>query len=111
MQRARKKLDALQVQISVAVKLHKGQKITKKALKEIVQRAADGESLPSNVKIRGVFWRNPNRKGRLSYWRYHRGANLDFAPSGPRESGPRPESLRDAFDTLYNFIIGGEFEI
>lgn len=96
--------DKLVVQVSLKIKAPKGAEISKKALNQILDRIASGKRLPRNVKVAGIFWRNPNRRGSLGYWRWHTGADLSVAPS-PRESSPRG-NLRDAIDTLGNALAG-----
>ena len=98
--RQRKKPDRVDVQIALKIRAPEGVKITKKVLDQIVQRMSEGKKLPKNVEVRGIFWRNPDRKGKLAAWRYHRGADLSAAPAGARESRPRPESLQDAIESL-----------
>lgn len=94
--------DKLIVQVSFAIKAPKGTVITKKALNGLLDLVVAGKPLPRNVKVRGIFWRNPERRGTLSYWRYHSGADLSVAPT-PIESTPRG-SLREAVDTLAPFL-------
>jgi len=96
--------DPLQVQVAVKIKAPPNTKIHPKVLQQILDRMANGESLPESVTVRGIFWRNPNRRGELSYWRYHEGADLSAAPtSAPLESGPR-ESLQRAYESLGNAL-------
>lgn len=97
--------DKLNIQIALEIGVPKGTRIKKKVLDEIIQRMIDDKPLPKNVKVRGIFWQNPNRSGKLSYWRYHEGADLKGAPT-PRESSPRG-SLQDAIDTLAPFLMQG----
>lgn len=99
--------DPLQIQVALKIKAPPGTKIHPHVLQEIIDRAVNGEKLPPNVEFRGIFWRNPNRKGNLSHWRYHEGADLSAAPtSAPVESSPRG-SLRDAIDTLGSALFSG----
>lgn len=109
---ARKKQDALQVQVALKIRAPRGTKIAKSALKDIMRKVLEGEKLPPNVKVDGIFWRNPNRSGQLSYWRYHEGANLRRlkARGAGVESAPRG-SLQDAIDTLSPFLETGNFEL
>jgi hypothetical protein len=97
--------DKLMVQVALKVKVPEGVKVTKKALEEIVQRLIDHKPIPKNVEVRGIFWRNPTRRGALGDWRYHEGADLSVAPT-PIESSPRG-SLSDAIDTLSPFLQTG----
>lgn len=102
-----KRSDPLQVQIALKIKAPPGYKISPKVLQQIIDRAVNNEPLPPNVEFRGIFWRNPNRKGSLSHWRYHEGADLNAAPtSAPLESSPRG-SLQDAADTLGGALYSG----
>lgn len=92
--------DVLQVQVALNIKAPPNTKIHPRVLNQILDKMANGEELPPNVTVRGIFWRNPNRKGTLSHWRYHEGADLSAAPtSAPLESGPR-ESLQRAYESL-----------
>jgi hypothetical protein len=97
--------DNLMVQVALKITAPKQVRITKKVLSEILQRLVDGRPIPPNVEVRGIFWRNPSRRGSLSDWRYHEGADLSSAPS-PIESSPRG-SLQDAIDTLAPFLSTG----
>lgn len=98
--------DHLMTQVSFSIKAPKGAVITKRVLNQLLDRVLQGRSLPKNVTIRGIFWRNPGRKGKLSYWRYHSGADLSKAPR-PLESSPRG-SLQEAIDTLAPYLSTGE---
>lgn len=100
--------DALVTQVAFRIGLPKGTKIRKSVLKQLVQRVIDDRPLPKNVELRGIFWQNPNRKGRLSEWRYHEGADLSALKSGGYgvESAPRG-SLHDAIITLAPFLESG----
>lgn len=92
--------DPLQVQVALTIKAPPNTKIHPRVLTQILDRMVAGEDLPPNVTVRGVFWRNPNRKGTLSHWRYHEGADLSAAPtSAPLESSPRGD-LSAATSTL-----------
>lgn len=98
--------DPLQVQIALTIKAPPGKRINPRVLEQIIDKMVAGETLPPNITVRGIFWRNPNRKGPLSYWRYHEGADLSAAPtSAPLESGPR-ESLQRAYESLGNALRG-----
>jgi len=100
--------DKLVVQVAIEVRAPEHIKVTKKALEEILQRLVDHRPIPPNVTVRGIFWRNPNRRGGLSDWRYHSGADLSAAPTdAPIESSPRG-SLRDAIETLAPFLGTGQ---
>lgn len=94
-----KKPDALHVQVAFKIQAPPGAKISKKVFQELLQRVIDNKPLPKNVEIRGIFWRNPDRRSPLDKWRYHRGADLRIAPR-PIESYPRGE-LQDAIETLF----------
>lgn len=99
--------DLLQVQVALKIKAPPGTKIAPRVLQQIIDKAVNGEELPPNVEFRGIFWRNPNRKGALSHWRYHAGADLTAAPtSAPLESSPRG-SLSDAVSTLGGALYSG----
>jgi len=99
--------DSLIVQIAFNIKAPKGARISKKVLNELLQRLVENKPLPRNVTVRGIFWRNPDRRGRLRDWRYHDGADLTIAPH-PIESSPRA-SLQDAVNTLSPFLQNAEF--
>lgn len=92
--------DALHVQVAFRIRAPKDAKISKRVFHELLQRVVDGKPLPRNVEIRGIFWRNPNRKSPLDKWRFHDGADLTIAPR-PIESMPRG-SLQDAINTLFD---------
>jgi hypothetical protein len=100
--------DLLITQVSLTIKAPPDVKISKRVLKKLVAKLVAGEELPKNVTVRGIFWRNPNRHGKLGAWRYHEGADLSVAPT-PRESAPRG-SLQDAIDTLSPFLQEGSIE-
>jgi hypothetical protein len=102
---ARKEKDNLVVQVAIRLKAPKGAVIKKRVLQQILDNLADNKPIPKNVEIRGIFWRNPSRTGRLSMWRYHTGADLTVAPA-PLESRPRG-SLQDAIETLAGAIASG----
>lgn len=101
----RKQKDKLVVQVALRIKVPPGTNIPASTLQEILDRLAAGKRIPKTVEIRGIYWRNPNRSGRLSQWRYHEGADLSTAPV-PRESSPRG-SLQDAIDTLSDSLSSG----
>jgi hypothetical protein len=99
--------DALQVQVALTIKAPPGKTIKPVVLKQIIDRMVNNEELPPNVKVRGIFWCNPNRRGNLSHWRYHEGADLSAAPTNaPLESSPRG-SLQDAVSTLGGALYSG----
>lgn len=109
--------DLLQVQVALKIHAPKGKIINPKVLQQIIDRAVNGEELPKNVEFRGIFWRNPNRRGALSHWRYHYGADIDkVAPADSRgkryidgvevESSPR-ESLQRAVESLGGALYSG----
>src|ERR1043166_9674030 len=95
-----KKPDALHVQVAFKIGAKPGTTISKKVLNELLQRVVDNKPLPRYVEIRGIFWRNPNRRAPLDRWRYHEGADLTIAPRY-RESSPRGD-LQDAIATLFD---------
>jgi hypothetical protein len=99
--------DSLQVQVALSIKAPPNMKIAPEVLTQIIDRMVAGQELPPNVKVRGIFWRNPNRRGSLAHWRYHEGADLSAAPtSAPLESSPRG-SLSDATSTLGGALYSG----
>lgn len=101
------KADLLQVQVAIKIRAPKGTKIAPQVMQQILDRAVNGEDLPANVELKGIFWRNPNRRGTLSYWRYHEGADLNARPTNaPIESRPRG-SLSDAVATLSGALYSG----
>jgi|SRR5271157_4568646 len=101
------KPDPLQVQIALRLRTKPGQKVHPRVLQQILDKIVNNESLPPTVEVRGIFWRNPNRRGNLSHWRYNEGADLSAAPtSAPLESSPRG-SLRDAANTLAGALYTG----
>ena len=96
------------VQAAITVKAPKNTRISKKVLQQLLQRAIEKKPLPKNVSIDGIFWRNPNRKGAQSHWRYHEGADLTaLRPEGSGiESSPR-ESLQRATESLGGALYSG----
>lgn len=104
-----KEADRLMVQVSLKIKLPKGRdvKISRKALQGILDLMVAGKPLPKNVEVRGIFWRNPNRKGAHGAWRWHTGADMSVAPS-PLESLPREPNWQATIPSLTPFLeIGG----
>lgn len=107
MTKKRGKPDLLQVQVALKIGIPPGKKVHPKVLNQIIDRMVHGETLPPNVEVRGIFWRNPKRGGSLSHWRYHEGADLAAAPtSAPLEPSPRG-SLQDAISTLGGALYAG----
>lgn len=111
--------DPLQVQIALRIKAPKGSTISPRVLNQIIDKMVNNEPLPPTIEVRGVFWRNPNRRGSLAYWRYHYNADftgLKNATKGldgtwyidgvPAESAPRG-SLSEAIGTLAGALYSG----
>lgn len=100
--------DALQVQVALRIKAPRGVSISPRVLRQILDKMVNNEELPPNVEVRGVFWRNPDRKGSLAHWRYHEGADLTaLRPEGAGvETSPRG-SLYDATSTLGGALYSG----
>lgn len=94
--------DRLEVQVAIKAKLPPGKKLSRDAMDEILERVVNGAELPRNVEVRGIFWRNPNRRGRLADWRYSEGADLSMLKPGGAgvESSPRG-SLSEAIESLH----------
>jgi hypothetical protein len=105
--------DALQVQVAFTVHAPKGTKIHPRIFQQAIDKMVNGEELPKVIEVRGIFWRNPNRTGSLSHWRYHAGADLKalkrYGGVGV-ESSPRG-TLQDAIDTLSGKLLAGDFEV
>lgn len=100
MTRHRKKHDRLAVQVAFRIKkADDGKKVTRKTLNALLELVVERKKLPKTVELLAVAWRNPDRPGRLSMWRYHEGAEINFVPQ-PHESTPRG-SLREAIRTLF----------
>lgn len=97
--------DALMVQVSLKIGLPRGRKVkvSKQALQGILDRMIAGKPLPKNVQVRGIFWRNPNRRGALGRWRWHRGADLSDAPK-PLEDDPREPNWEATIPSLSQFF-------
>lgn len=95
--------DQLIVQVAFKIKLPPGVAVTKAVLHELLERVKRGQRLPKNVTLAGIFWRNPDRKGKARLWRWHIGADLSAAPSGAIDAMPRG-SLQDAIETLSPFL-------
>src|SRR5882724_5839522 len=108
---ARKKQDALMVQVSLQIGLPRGRKVkvSKKALQGILDLMVAGKKLPKNVTVRGIYWRNPGRKGKGGAWRYHEGAALTGkGVPRPLEEHPREPDWEATIPSLGPFIeIGG----
>ena len=68
--------DPLSVQVSLRVLAPKGMTFTKNALNQIYLNWVETGNLPPNVKIRGVFWKNPARNPPLDDWRYSSHSDL-----------------------------------
>lgn len=68
--------DPLSVQVSFKVRLPKNSAITKKALNDVYLHWVETGELPKGFEIRGIFWRNANRQGKGSYWRFSSGSDL-----------------------------------
>jgi hypothetical protein len=110
--------DSLQVQVALKIKLPRGVKPSPSLPSKIIDAMVHGEELPPNVEVRGVFWRNPTRKGDLAHWRWHEGADLDKVAGPPDaygrrfingvevESTPRG-SLQDAIGSLGGALYSG----
>jgi len=105
----RKGKDPLMVQVSLKIGLPRGRKVkvSKKALQGILDRMIAGEKLPKNVEVRGIFWRNPARRGKGGAWRWHAGADMEAAPS-PLEAHPREPNWQATIPSLAPFLeVGG----
>lgn len=75
-QRKRGEPDPLSVQVSFRVKVRKGVQVSKFALNQAYLQWVETGNLPPNIEIRGIFWRNPARKGSLADWRYSAGSDI-----------------------------------
>jgi len=83
-----KKPDPLSVQISFRVRVPKGTGVTKQALEEIYQNWIETGELPPGIEIRGIFWKNSARHGKLSDWRYSSGSDLSVIIPGWKNMTP-----------------------
>jgi len=72
-----RKPDPVSVQVSLAVRVPKGTAVSKKALNDAYLQWIETGNLPPGISIRGIFWRNPARKGALSEWRWSSGSRKD----------------------------------
>lgn len=64
------KIDPLSVQVAFKVLKPKGVDISRKALNELYLHWVETGELPRNITIRGIFWKNSNRREPLNFWRY-----------------------------------------
>jgi hypothetical protein len=108
MPRGHGKPDKLQVQVALRIKAPKGARIRPEVMQQILDRIVNNEPLPPSVEVRGIFWRNPNRRGAGSHWRYAEGSDLRALQRGGAsvESSSRG-SLRDAASTLGGALYSG----
>lgn len=70
------KIDPLSVQISFRVKKPKGTEISRKALNDLYLHWVETGELPRNMEIRGIFWKNSDRREPLNFWRYSKDSDL-----------------------------------
>jgi hypothetical protein len=108
---ARHQQDALSVQVAIHIKHpDKNFRPSRRMLSQIIERLVNHQPLPRVVEVRGIFWRNPDRRGRLSEWRYHEGADLSaFRDDGNGIEGTPRGNLRSAVDTLAGLLEVGMF--
>lgn len=86
-----KKIDPVEVQISFKVRTPRGVRLTREVLDQVYKDWLDTGELPHAVQIRYIAWRNPDRLGALSDWRYSEGSEVSaIKRSGSGiESSPR----------------------
>jgi hypothetical protein len=87
------KPDPLSVQISFKVRVPKGTAITKKVLHEIYLNWIETGDLPQGIEIRGIFWKNPDRKSPLDDWRYSQDSDLSVLIKGYKELDSKEKRL------------------
>jgi hypothetical protein len=68
--------DPLSVQVSFRVRKPKGVELSRSALNDIYLEWVKTGDLPPNIEIRGIFWKNSARHGKLNYWRYSKNSDL-----------------------------------
>lgn len=119
-----RKPDPAEVQFSWKVDLPPGAKIRKQVLKQALDYLQDNGRPPRGFEIRGIFWRNPARRGKLADWRWSAGSDLSVLIPGydkmtvkeraaARESYGVESSPRfghgEAVDSLSGLLRGFEF--
>lgn len=73
--------DPLSVQVSIKVIKPKGLELSKKFLNNAYLHWVEEGEFPQfpgkmSMEIRGIFWKNSARKGKLNYWRYSSHSDL-----------------------------------
>lgn len=98
--------DPLMVQVSLTIKAPKGAVISRRVLDQILERMVERRTVPKNVIVRGIYWRNPNRRGSAGAWRWHadRDKNDPNAPQ-PLEASPREQRWEDTIPSLGEFLL------
>jgi len=101
--RRQSKPDPVNLQVFLRLRHKRGTPMpTRKQLNDWWLEWVRTGKLKHGLLIRGIFWQNPARHGRLREWRWHDGADLDVAPH-PLESSSRG-SLEDARETLQELL-------
>lgn len=101
--RKHSKPDPLSVQVSIKARVPKGTKPGKRLLNEAFLQWVKTGDLPRGWEIRGIFWRNGARPGKLSYWRYAEPMTSAVYPT-PIEDSPRG-SIENARDSLKEALL------
>ena len=79
--------DPLSVQVSIKVIKPKGLELTRKFLNDSYLYWVENGVFPDfpgkmSMEIRGIFWKNSARKGKLNYWRYSSHSDLAVMVKG-----------------------------
>lgn len=79
--------DPLSVQVSIKVIKPKGLELTRKFLNDSYLYWVENGVFPEfpgkmRMEIRGIFWKNSARKGKLNYWRYSSHSDLAVMVKG-----------------------------
>lgn len=95
--------DPLSVQVSIKVTKPKGLELSKKFLNECYLYWVKNGEFPDfpgrmSMEIRGIFWKNSARKGKLNYWRYSSHSDLSvLIPGWGKMSAAQKEGARERY--------------
>jgi hypothetical protein len=90
--RPNKNPDPLSVQVSFRVRVPKGTAVSKRGLNAVYENWIDTGELPHSVEIRGIFWKNPTRNGKLADWRWSAGSDLGVLIPGYDRMTPQEKA-------------------
>ena len=85
--------DPLSLQVSIKVTKPKGLELSKKFLNEAYLHWVKEGEFPQfpgkmSMEIRGIFWKNSARKGKLNYWRWSSHSDLSVLIPGYKQMTP-----------------------